>query len=348
MEENKRPVATKSAIAKYRATNNNHTDEYLCALVESNYPKKYEDGLEVVNEIIKELFRRQKDLTDDNFVALLHEMTDSGKYRKYETEIREIKRNYNRCDILFEKIYNEAKTSSFLLSECPECDDQLKSFIQKMYGREEYNIAQTFYNVLNLKAKQELNPNGYDDLYLSFHCYPEQNDDVLFTKEDKGLHNYDESGRAEEMKRFRQISKSRILLDKIYKEAQVHTIFLSQCAEYQDEEIKQYFEELSTQKGRTLAKQLFYQLNQMALDEAGELSGFILPFHCYSEPNGDVVFTKNRRTKEDYDENGKPVINEENVVKHLSSDIKNTGSAKGGCLGIIIIGIVLFSLIAFM
>ena len=75
---------------------------------------------------------------------------------------------------------------------------------------------------------------------------------------------------------------------------------------------------------------------------------FILPSHCYSEPNGDVVFTKNRRTKEDYDENGKPVINEENVVKHLSSDIKNTGSAKGGCLGIIIIGIVLFSLIAFM
>ena len=72
---------------------------------------------------------------------------------------------------------------------------------------------------------------------MSFHCYPEQNDDVLFTKEDKGLHNYDESGRAEEMKRFRQISKSRILLDKIYKDAQVHTIFLSQCAEYQDKEV---------------------------------------------------------------------------------------------------------------
>lgn len=347
MEENKRPVATKTAIAKYRATSNYHTDEYLCALVESNYPKKYEDNLEVVNDIIKGLFRRQQDLTDDNFVSLLHEMTESGKYRKYETEIREIKRNYKKCDILFEKIYNEAKTRSFLLSECPDCDNQLKSFIQKMYGREEYNIAQTFYNVLNIKAKQEVNPNGYDDLYLSFHCYPEQNDDVLFTKEDKGLHDYDESGRADEMKRFRQLSKSRILLDKIYKEAQVHTIFLSQCAEYQDEEVKQYFEELSNQKGRTLAKQLFYQLNQMALDEAGELSGFILPFHCYSEPNGDVVFTKNRRTREDYDGVGHSIVSEEEVVNRTSLE-GNDSSKKGGCLGIIVIGIILSSLIAFI
>ncbi len=347
MEENKRLTATKAAIAKFREEHPRFTDEYLAASVESTYPKLYEDNLEVAIEIVKELYRRQEPWTDENFIALLKEMTESGKYRKYEFEIREINRNYQRCDILFDKIYRDGKEKSFLLSQCPEYDETLKDFIIKMYGREGFNLAQTIYNILNRKAKEEINPNGYNDLYLQFHCYPEQNDDVLFTKEDRGQTDYDESGIAEDMKYFRQASKSHILIDRIYKEAQTRTLFLSQCPEYfQDDEVQHYYCNLCSQNNRTLAQQLFYELNQKALDEAGELSGFLLPFHCYSEPNGDVVFTKNKRTKSDYDEKGLPLVNEENVIKRANA--VNDASNKSGCLSIIVFGILLTSLIAFL
>lgn len=199
---------------------------------------------------------------------------------------------------------------------------------------------------MNRKAKEDIDPNGYNDLYLQFHCYPENNDDVLFTQEDKGLTDYDESGMAEEMKRFRQISKSRILIDRIYEDARSKTMFLSQYPEYQDKEVKEYFVEICANNGRTLAQQLFALLNQKALDDAGELSGFILPFHCYSEPNGDVVFTKNKRTRDDYDENGHPMISEEVVINR--TNVVNDTSNKGGCLGVVVISIVLTSLIAFL
>lgn len=346
MEEKKRLTATKAAITKFREEHPSFTDEHLASLVESTYPKLYEDNLEVAIEIVKELYRRQEPWTDDSFVALLKEVTEAGKYHKYELEIREIKRNYQRCDILFDKIYREAKEKSFLLSQCPEYDKAMKDFIIKMYGREDLTFAQIIYNILNRKAKEDINPNGYNDLYLQFHCYPEKNDDVLFTQEDKGLTDYDESGMAEEMKRFRQISKSRILIDRIYEDARSKTMFLSQYPEYQDKEVKEYFVEICANNGRTLAQQLFALLNQKALDDAGELSGFILPFHCYSEPNGDVVFTKNKRTKDDYDENGHPLISEEVVINR--TNVVNDTSNKGGCLGVVVISIVLTSLIAFL
>jgi hypothetical protein len=237
MEEKKRQTATKAAIAKFREEHPTFTDDYLVSSVERTYPDLYLDNLNVAVEIVKELYRRQEDLTDESFIALLREMTEGRKLVRYGKEV--------------------IKTGQIM-------------------------------------------------------------------------------------------AKVHQLLDEVYHDAHEKTVFWSHYPLSQDSDVKLHFEELCKQKGRTLAQQLYAEFNNRALYEAGELSGFILPFHCYSEPNGDVVFTKKRRTKEDYDENGEPVINEENVVKHLSSDIKNTGSAKGGCLGIIIIGIVLFSLIAFM
>ena len=99
------------------------------------------------------------------------------------------------------------------------------------------------------------------------------------------------------------------------------------------------------QKGRTLAQQLYAEFNNRALCEAGELNGFILPFHCYSEPNGDVVFTKNRRTMDDYDESGHSVASEKDVLNRVSLE-RGGSSKKNGCLGVIAIGIILSLLIA--
>lgn len=234
MEEKKRLTATKAAIAKFRKDHPTFTDEYLASSVENTYPDLYLDNLEVAIEIVKELYRRQEDLTDENFVALLREMTEGRKLVRYGKEV--------------------IKTGQIM-------------------------------------------------------------------------------------------AKVRQLLDEIYHDAHKKTVFWSQYPLSQDADVIQHFEELCKQKGRTLAQQLYAEFNNRALYEAGELSGFILPFHCYSEPNGDVVFTKNKRTKDDYDGNGHSVVSEKEVVNRTSLE-QNNSSKKGGCLGIMILGLLLISIIA--
>lgn len=235
MEEKKRLTATKTAIAKFREQHPSFTDEHLAALVESTYPKLYEDNLEVAIEIVKELYRRQEPWTDDSFIALLREMTEGRKLLRFGIE---------------------------------------------------------------------------------------------------------------ERKNARVIAKVNPFIERLYKEAQERTIYLSECPEYKDEDVKQYFEEVYADKGKTLAQKFFTLLNNRALYDTDQISGFVLPFHCYSEPNGDVVFTKNKRTKDDYDGNGQSLVNENDAIKR--TNVLNNAYSKSGCLGIVIIGIVLTSLIAFL
>ena len=149
----------------------------------------------------------------------------------------------------------------------------------------------------------------------------------------------------EERKNARVEAKVRPFIERLYKEAQERTIFLSECPEYQDEDVKRYFEEVYADKGKTLAQKFFTLLNNRALYDTDQISGFVLPFHCYSEPNGDVVFTKNKRTKDDYDGKGHSLVSEEDVNGRINA--VNNASNKG-CLGIVVIGIVLSSLIAFL
>ena len=118
--------------------------------------------------------------------------------------------------------------------------------------------------------------------------------------------------------------------------------------EYQDEEVKQYFADVYSDKGKTLAQKFYTLLNNRALYDTDQISGFVLPFHCYSEPNGDVVFTKNKRTMADYDKQGKSIVSETDVENRLngSSALKSTTTSRGGCLSIIIFAIIVISLIS--
>lgn len=234
MEDKKRLTATKAAIAKFREEHPTFTDEYLASSVENTYPDLYLDNLEVAIEIVKELYRRQENLTDESFVALLCEMTEGRKLVRYGKEV--------------------------------------------------------------IKTEQIM-------------------------------------------------AKVRQLLDEIYHDAHENTVFWSHYPLSQDSDVKQHFEELCKQKGRTLAQQLYAEFNNRALYEAGELSGFILPFHCYSESNGDVVFTKIKRNKEDYDGNGCSMVSEEDVVNRMSLE-HNVSPKKSGCLGIMLLGLLLISIIA--
>ena len=57
------------------------------------------------------------------------------------------------------------------------------------------------------------------------------------------------------------------------------------------------------------------------------------------------MFTKNKRTKNDYDGNGHSLVSEEEVINRTNA--VNDASNKG-CLGVFFIGILLSSLIAFL
>ena len=149
----------------------------------------------------------------------------------------------------------------------------------------------------------------------------------------------------EERKNAKVIAKVNPFIERLYREAQERTIYLSECPEYEDADVRQYFEKIYADKGKTLAQKFFTLFNNRALYDTDQVSGFVLPFHCYSEPNGDVVFTKNKRTLDDYDGNGQSLVNENDVIKR--NNAVNNASSKSGCLGIVIIGIVLTSLIAF-
>lgn len=143
----------------------------------------------------------------------------------------------------------------------------------------------------------------------------------------------------------RVMTKVTPFIERLYKEAQNRTIYLSECPEYQDPDVKQYFEEVYSDKGKTLAQKFFTLLNNRALYDTDQISGFVLPFHCYSEPNGDVVFTKNKRTRDDYDANGKPIRSESEIYKknHTYSS-ESVNSNKNGCLGVFLIIFVFISL----
>ena len=77
--------------------------------------------------------------------------------------------------------------------------------------------------------------------------------------------------------------------------------------------------------------------------DTDQISGFVLPFHCYSEPNGDVVFTKNKRTRDDYDARGNSIVTEsvvESRIKDQSIDSKKT-PPNSGCLSLFILLLVI-------
>lgn len=123
----------------------------------------------------------------------------------------------------------------------------------------------------------------------------------------------------EERERKRVWVKVNSFIERLYHEAQERTIYLSECPEYKDIDVKQYFDELYSGQGKTLAQKFFTVLNNRALKDTNQISGFVLPFHCYTEPNGDVIFTKKKRSQDEY----------------------GSGSDNSGCLGVLLVAFII-------
>ena len=123
MEEKKRLTATKAAIAKFREDHPTFTDEYLASSVENTYPDLYLDNLEVAIEIVKELYRRQEDLTDESFVALLREMTEGRKLVRYGKEVIKTGQIMAKVRQLLDEIYHDAHKKTVFWSQYPLSQD---------------------------------------------------------------------------------------------------------------------------------------------------------------------------------------------------------------------------------
>lgn len=135
-------------------------------------------------------------------------------------------------------------------------------------------------------------------------------------------------------------AKKKALIEYIYETAQERTLYLSECENYNDLQLKEYFDEICKQKEKPLSKVLQSLLNVEAMYRTSDdvfVQRNYLQFHCYTEPNGDIVFTKNHRPKECYDEEGKPLYSEEEILKCK----KQSTSNNFGCLSVIVIMIVM-------
>jgi hypothetical protein len=123
MEEKKRLTATKAAIAKFREEHPTFTDDYLASSVERTYPDLYLDNLNVAVEIVKELYRRQEDLTDESFIALLREMTEGRKLVRYGKEVIKTGQIMAKVHQLLDEVYHDAHEKTVFWSQYPLSQD---------------------------------------------------------------------------------------------------------------------------------------------------------------------------------------------------------------------------------
>lgn len=151
----------------------------MANIVQNTSPDTYDDNVEVAIEVLKEIYREQKPLTDETFVAQIQEMEKERKLLRYTKEEKKRCKVYEKSQTLINYIYSEAQKRDFLLSECPEWGDQeVRGYFNELYT--DKTLGQKFFSILNNKALAEKDMlSGY---VLPFHCYTKSDDDVLFTR----------------------------------------------------------------------------------------------------------------------------------------------------------------------
>lgn len=168
-------------------------------------------------------------------------------------------------------------------------------------------------------------PNVFeDDAYLAYHIMLDfvRHDlvysDTAFVNELKRrVDNGDFDGWTKEFNKLTNGQfKTDKLVDYIYKTAPKRTLYLSECKDFIDDEVIAFLNEEMNRTERTLAQVFFSMLNikaQKELNDFGPDNWYKLSFHCYVEPTGDVVFTKNKRSLECWDSLGNPIVSEKDI-----------------------------------
>jgi len=208
--------------------------------------------------------------------------------------------------------------------------------------REQYA---TFTDEILVKFVDDLYPNIYEDSQVVaneivkelFRNQVELNEKIFKRQLVYWADHYKLIGYTKACKKYEETMRQyNALIERIYEEAQRRTLYLSECPEYAAEGVKEYIDKLYEDRDKTLAQKLFSVLNNRALRDTDQMSGFVLPFHCYTEPNGDVIFTKQRR--EFKGEKERLEFEEIDDTEELENDEAQPVSQniKSGCLGIVV------------
>lgn len=75
--------------------------------------------MEVAIEIVKELYRRQKEWTDESFSSLLQEMTEGRKLVRFETKVRKQAQIFEKVNPFIERLYHEAQRKTIFFVRMP-------------------------------------------------------------------------------------------------------------------------------------------------------------------------------------------------------------------------------------
>lgn len=133
MEDNykPRPVATKKRIEAFRTTAPELTDEVLNKIIEDRYPNKFIPENEVALEVIKETYREELSLSQENFVAQLTKLTEGRRLLKWQVDVHEAEVLRKAAEALVEKIYDAASNGSCKLSDFPDATKDVLDFLNK-------------------------------------------------------------------------------------------------------------------------------------------------------------------------------------------------------------------------
>lgn len=185
MEENKttkpRRAATKKRIEEFRTTNPSLTDERMVELVESTYPDRYlsEVGLEVV----KEMYRNEKELNETNFTRTLKKLHKDKKINKYDKKILAVLGALTKERDFLYKIYKDANERTVSLFDYPEYDESMRDFFEKSARDKEVALSTYLSSQLNVIAMYETSDDDHVTRnYLQFKCYGQSDGNVIFTK----------------------------------------------------------------------------------------------------------------------------------------------------------------------
>lgn len=129
-----RPTATKKRIAEFRATAPELTDEALNEIIEGFFPDFFIPNNEVALEVVKETYREELPLTEDNFTVQLKKLTEGRKLLKWHRDLQyiyspEAKVLQETEGKLIEHIYTEASKVSCKLSDFPEATKEMLDYL---------------------------------------------------------------------------------------------------------------------------------------------------------------------------------------------------------------------------
>lgn len=337
MAETKR--ATKKALNEFCITND-LSNEKIVGITQQLFPDVFECSDEFCAFLIKALFKNFDTVTEKEVKSFIKKQEKEKSIEKFKIEVikqrekdESTRRAYNS---LTARVISETEHNDLRLSQCEEWDKDVAEYIKEKCSHwskvtDENGVYHLDIALYKIFMYEHFN---YDA--PPFKIRPEGND-IVFCKQ------------ANQFERNKQNS----LLDKVFKDAMIREIRLSEYPEW-DENLKLHmraeyndWDDLYTDYGNFSYGRLFKRLLAIKFGKSQDDTN--IPLNCYATRTGDVLISKQRHkwieSKGCYDFEAYSVPQKAATTNNTKST--NTQQASNsGCLSVIILAvIVIFGLL---